>query len=147
MLVNRKSWNHACIFSCCNFYHACEHSTRTFLTWEPFFLAANFGSPGPIWQNLLFLVIGVGFFTTMIWLKHCWSIIYIYAFTIEVWWNFDKMQITFKAITRSSGYAFWWERTTLHSMETVVWRLPGSLRKYRSWTTYLLQYTKVPYIT
>ena len=26
----------------------------------------------------------------------------------------------FKAITGSSGHAFWWERTVLHSMETVV---------------------------
>ena len=47
------------------------------------------------------------------------------AFTIEVWWNFDKMQIIFKAITGSSGYAFWWERTALHSMETVVWHWPS----------------------
>ena len=29
--------------------------------------------------------------------------------------NFDKM---FKAITRSSGHTFWWERTVLHSVET-----------------------------
>ena len=42
------------------------------------------------------------------------------AFTIEVCWNFDEMQIIFKAITGSSGYAFWWERAALHSMETVV---------------------------
>ena len=34
------------------------------------------------------------------------------------------MQIIFKAITGSSGYAFWWERTTLHSMETVVMVIP-----------------------
>jgi len=53
----------------------------------------------------------------------------------------------FKAITGSSGYAFWWERTALHSMETVVWRLLGSLRKYQSRTTYLLRYAKVPYVT
>ena len=33
------------------------------------------------------------------------------------------MQIIFKAITGSSGYAFWWERTALHSIETVVSRL------------------------
>ena len=32
---------------------------------------------------------------------------YIDALTIEVWWNFDKMQIIFKAITGSSGHAFW----------------------------------------
>ena len=38
------------------------------------------------------------------------------AFTIEVWWNFDKMC---KAITGSSGHAFWWETTVLHSMETL----------------------------
>ena len=31
------------------------------------------------------------------------------AFTIEVWWNFDKMQIIFKAVTGSSGHAPWWE--------------------------------------
>ena len=30
--------------------------------------------------------------------------------------NFDKMQIIFKAITGSSGHAFWWERTVLHSV-------------------------------
>ena len=31
------------------------------------------------------------------------------AFTIEVWWNFGKMQIIFKAVTVSSGHAPWWE--------------------------------------
>ena len=36
---------------------------------------------------------------------------------IKVWWNFDKMQIIFKAITGGSSHAFWWERTVLHSME------------------------------
>ena len=40
------------------------------------------------------------------------------TFMIKVWWNFDKMQIIFKAITRSFGHAFWWERTVLQSMET-----------------------------
>ena len=78
---------------------------------------------------------------------HCWGLGSIDAFTIEAWWNFDKMQIIFKAITGSSGYAFWWERTALHSMETVVWRLPGSLRKYQSRTTFLLRYAIVPYVT
>ena len=29
------------------------------------------------------------------------------------------MQIIFKAITGSSGHAFWWERTVLHSTETI----------------------------
>ena len=29
------------------------------------------------------------------------------------------MQIIFKAITGSSGYTFWGERTVLHSMETL----------------------------
>ena len=43
---------------------------------------------------------------------------FIDAFTIEVWWNFDKMQIIFKAITGSSCHAFWWERSVLHSTET-----------------------------
>ena len=33
--------------------------------------------------------------------------------------EFDKMQIIFKAITGSSGHAFWWERTVLHSTETI----------------------------
>ena len=41
------------------------------------------------------------------------------AFTIDVRWNFDKMQMIFKAITESFGHAFWWERTVLHSMETL----------------------------
>ena len=27
------------------------------------------------------------------------------------------MQIIFKAITGSFGYAFWWKRTALHSMD------------------------------
>ena len=40
--------------------------------------------------------------------------------------DFDEMQIIFKAITGSSGYAFWWERTALHSMETLVWHLPDA---------------------
>ena len=31
------------------------------------------------------------------------------AFTINVCWNFDKMQIIFKAITGSSGHAPWWK--------------------------------------
>ena len=31
------------------------------------------------------------------------------AFTIEVSWNFDKMQIIFKAVTGRSGHAPWWE--------------------------------------
>ena len=69
------------------------------------------------------------------------------AFTIDVWWNFDKMQMIFKAITESSGHAFWWERTVLHSMETVVGRWSGSLGKYKSQKRYLLQYAKVPYVT
>ena len=30
------------------------------------------------------------------------------------------MKIIFKAIIGSSGNAFWWERTVLHFMETVV---------------------------
>ena len=34
------------------------------------------------------------------------------AFTIEVWWNFDKIQIIFRVITGSSSLA-----TILHSME------------------------------
>ena len=33
--------------------------------------------------------------------------VHIDAFTIDVWWNFDKMQIIFKAIMGSSGHAFW----------------------------------------
>ena len=49
------------------------------------------------------------------------------AFMIDVRWNFDKMQMIFKAITGSSSHAFWWERTVLHSMETVVGRWSGSL--------------------
>ena len=40
------------------------------------------------------------------------------TFMIKVWWNFDKMQIIFKAITRSFGHTFWWERTVLQSTET-----------------------------
>ena len=36
-------------------------------------------------------------------------ILLIDAFTIELWWNFDEMQIIFKAITGISGHAFWWE--------------------------------------
>ena len=47
-----------------------------------------------------------------------------------------------KAITRSSGHTFWWERTVLHSMESV-----DSLGKYQFQKKYLLQYTKVPYVT
>ena len=31
------------------------------------------------------------------------------AFTIEECWNFDKMQIIFKAVTGSPGHAPWWE--------------------------------------
>ena len=70
---------------------------------------------------------------------------HIDAFTIEVWWNFDKMQIIFKAITGSSGYAFWWERTALHSMHgdgclTLAWKVSVP-------ATYLLRYAKVPYVT
>ena len=41
--------------------------------------------------------------------------------------NFAKMQMIFKAITGSSGHAFWWERTVLHSIETIVGRWSGSL--------------------
>ena len=41
------------------------------------------------------------------------------CFHDRVLWNFDKMQIIFKAITESFGHAFWWERTVLHSMETL----------------------------
>ena len=62
-------------------------------------------------------------------------------------WGVMEFWIIFKATTGSSGYAFWWERTTLHSMETVVWRLPGSLKKCQSRTTYLLRYAKVPHVT
>ena len=40
------------------------------------------------------------------------------AFTMKAWWIYDKMQIIFKAITGSSGHAFWWERAVLHSMKT-----------------------------
>ena len=43
-------------------------------------------------------------------------------------------------ITGSSGHAFWWERTVLHSMEMVVWRWSGSLGKYLSQKRYLLRY-------
>ena len=68
-------------------------------------------------------------------------------FMIDVWWNFDKMQIIFKAITGSSGHAFWGERTVLHSMETVVWWWSGSLGKYQSRKRYLLWHAKVPYVT
>ena len=57
------------------------------------------------------------------------------------------MQMIFKAITGSSGHAFWWERTVLHSMETVVGRWSGSLGKYQSRKRYLLPYAKVPYVT
>jgi len=39
------------------------------------------------------------------------------------------MQIIFKALTGSSGYAFWWERTALHSMESVVALKTDPLRK------------------
>ena len=70
---------------------------------------------------------------------HC-----IDAFMINVWWNFDKI---FKVITGSSSHAFWWERTVLHSMETVVGCWSGSLVKYQSWKRYLLRYAKVPYVT
>ena len=31
------------------------------------------------------------------------------AFTIEVCWNFDNVQIIFRAITGSFGHIFWWE--------------------------------------
>ena len=56
--------------------------------------------------------------THKIWtMFHTWNT--IDAFTIEVWWNFDKMQIIFKVITGSSGHALWWERTVLYSMETL----------------------------
>ena len=48
------------------------------------------------------------------------------AFTNDVM-EFDKMQIIFKAITRSSGRAFWWERTVLHGMETGVGRWSGKV--------------------
>ena len=34
--------------------------------------------------------------------------------------NFDKMQMIFKAITGTTGYASWWEITVCHSMETVI---------------------------
>ena len=48
----------------------------------------------------------------------------------------------FKVITRSSGHTFWWERTVLHSMESL-----DSLGKYQFQKRYLLQYAKVPYVT
>ena len=66
------------------------------------------------------------------------------AFMIDVCWNFDKMQMIFKVITGSSGHVFWWERTVLHSMETVVGHWSVSLGKYQSRKRYLLQYAKVP---
>ena len=69
------------------------------------------------------------------------------AFTIDVWWNFDKMHMIFKVIAGSSGHTFWWERTVLHSMETVVARWSGSLGKYQSQKRYLLWYAKVLYVT
>ena len=77
-------------------------------------------------------------------LMNCLS---IDTFTINVWLNFDKMQMTYKVITGSSGHAFLWERTVLHSMETVVGHWSGSLRKCQSQKRYLLQYAKVPYVT
>ena len=40
---------------------------------------------------------------------HAWERSSFTAFMIEVWWNFDKMQIIFKAVTGSSGRAPWWE--------------------------------------
>ena len=62
-------------------------------------------------------------------------------------WNFDKIQMIFKVITRSSSHAFWWERTVLHFMEMVVWCWSDNLGKNQSWKRYLLWYTKVPYVT
>ena len=53
-----------------------------------------------------------------------WVFFFIGAFTIDVWRNFDKMQIIFKAITGSSGYTFWgkesaalygWEKNLLQN--------------------------------
>ena len=38
----------------------------------------------------------------------------------RVWWNFDKMRIIFKAITGSSGHAFWGERTELPYQEILA---------------------------
>ena len=56
------------------------------------------------------------------------------------------MQMIFKAIIRSSGHAFWWERTVLHSMETVVDAGLVALES-QSRKRYLLRYAKVPYVT
>ena len=42
------------------------------------------------------------------------------AFINSMWENIDKMQIKFKTITRGTGHTSWWERTVLHSMETIV---------------------------
>ena len=40
---------------------------------------------------------------------------------IKVWWNFDNMQIIFKAITGSSSHTFWWERTVWRCCLTLLW--------------------------
>ena len=41
-------------------------------------------------------------------------------FTNYMYENFDKMQMIFKAITGTTGYASWWEITVCYSMETVI---------------------------
>ena len=65
------------------------------------------------------------------------------AFTIDVRWNFDKMQMIFKAITGSSVTPSGGK----DSMETVVGCWSGSLGKHQFWKRYLLRYAKVPYVT
>ena len=58
------------------------------------------------------------------WIKH-WqeaqSVLYIDDFKNCMGKNFDKMKMIYKAITRSSSNAFWWERIiVLCSKEMIV---------------------------
>ena len=44
------------------------------------------------------------------------------AFTNNTYKNFDEMQLIFKTITGSYGYAFWWERTVRYTKVSYVIR-------------------------
>ena len=65
--------------------------------------------------------------TIILWIQA--NVVSIDAFTIEVWWNFDKMQITFKVITETSGHAPWWEGKC-----GTVWAKKNLLQKPWSWS-------------
>ena len=49
---------------------------------------------------------------------------------IDVWWDFDEMQITFKVITGSSGHAFWGGEESM----ALYWGEKNLSQKARSWS-------------